>query len=133
MTDIAEGENAQGCFMVQNFENTERWEQGWQHIKVRQWQVGIASILFSRPISLYSPSTNYKVYPLESFTLYPFDKMLVSWYRQFVLIHVVTGIHETINNNHEDLKHYISLKFHPFNYKNIAYKSIQPETCFGNL
>jgi len=42
------------------------------------------------------------------------------------------GIHETINNQ-EDLKHQIWFKFHPFNYKNIAYKSIQPDTCFGKL
>jgi len=42
------------------------------------------------------------------------------------------GIHETINNQ-ENLKHQIWFKFHPFNYKNIAYKCIQPDTCFGKL
>jgi len=40
--------------------------EGWQHIKVRLYQVDIASTsLISLPISLHSPSTNYKVYPLK--------------------------------------------------------------------
>jgi len=59
--------------------------------------------------------------------------MLGSRYPEFVHSHVFIGIHETINNNQEDLKHYICFKFHPFSYKNIAYKSIQPETCSGKL
>jgi len=51
--------------------------QGWQHIKVRQWQVGIVSTLFfSRTISLHSPSVHYNVYTFKSITLSPFDKML---------------------------------------------------------
>jgi len=105
--------------------------QGWQHIKVKQWQVGIVpSSLFSRPISLHSPSVNYKVTSFESFTLFPFDKMLGSWYPEIVHIHVLMGKHETINNNQDDLKHCICVKLHPFNYKNIAYKSIQLDTCF---
>jgi len=58
--------------------------------------------------------------------------MLGSWYPEFVHIHVFMGIHETIDNQ-EDLKHQIWIKFHPFNYKNIAYKSIQTDTCFGKL
>jgi len=71
--------------------------QGWQHIKVRQYQVGIApTSLFSRPISLHSPSINYKVYPFENFTPSPFEKMLDSWYPELVHIHVFVGIHETI-------------------------------------
>jgi len=28
-----------------------------------------------------------------------------AWYPEFVRIHVFMGIHETINNNQEDLKH----------------------------
>ena len=59
--------------------------------------------------------------------------MLGSWYPQFVHIHVFMGIHETINNYQENSKHLICFKFHPFNCTNIAYKSIQPETCFGKL
>jgi len=59
--------------------------------------------------------------------------MLVSWYPEVVHIHVFVGIHETIRNNQEDLKHYICLKFQPFNCKNISCKSIQSETCFGKL
>jgi len=59
--------------------------------------------------------------------------MLGSWYPEFVHIHVFVGIHETIRNNQEDLKHYICYKFHPFNCKNISYKNIQSETCFGKL
>jgi len=31
--------------------------------------------------------------------------MLGSWYPEFVHIHVFMGIHETMNNNLEDLKH----------------------------
>jgi len=31
--------------------------------------------------------------------------MLGSWYPKFVYIHVFVGIHETINNNQEDLKY----------------------------
>jgi len=30
--------------------------------------------------------------------------MLGSWYPEFVHIHAFVGIHETINNNQEDLK-----------------------------
>jgi len=41
----------------------------------------------------------------ESFTLYPSDKMLGSWYPEFVYIHDFMGIHETINNNKEDIKY----------------------------
>jgi len=68
--------------------------------------MGIAlTSLFSRPISLHSPSINYKVYPLESFTPSLFEKMLGSWYPEFFHIHDSVGIHETINNNQEDLKH----------------------------
>jgi len=51
--------------------------------------------------------------------------MFGSWCPEFVYIPVFMGIHETINNNQEYLKHYICFKFHPFNYKNIAHKSIQ--------
>jgi len=58
--------------------------------------------LFSLPISLHSPSINYNVYPFESFTLSPFEKMLGSGYPEFVHIHVFMGIHETVNNNQED-------------------------------
>ena len=35
----------------------------------------------------------------------PFDTMLGSWYPEFVHIHVFMGIHETINDNQQDLKH----------------------------
>jgi len=31
--------------------------------------------------------------------------MFGSWYPEFVHIHVCVGIHETIKNNQEDLKH----------------------------
>jgi len=31
--------------------------------------------------------------------------MLGSWYPEFVHIHVFMGIHETINDNQQDLKH----------------------------
>jgi len=79
MTDIAEGENAKGC----------SWHKTWKTLKVgktrlathksySQWQVGIApTSSFSRPISLHSPSINYKVYSVESFTLSPLKKCLV--------------------------------------------------------
>jgi len=48
---------------------------------------------------------NYKVYPFESFTPSPFEKMLGSWYPEFVHIHVFVETYETIKNNQEDLKH----------------------------
>jgi len=68
--------------------------------------VGIAPItLFPRPISLYSPSANYKVYLFESFTPAPFGKMLGSWYPEFVHVYVFMGIHEILNNNQENLNH----------------------------
>jgi len=51
-----------------------------------------------------------------------------SWYLEFVHIHVFMEIHETINNNPLNC-----FEFHPHNYKNMAFKSIQPETCFGKL
>jgi len=115
--------------MIQKFENTEVWEDKAGNI-LASWHR--PTYLFSPPISLHSPSTNYKVYPFESLTLSPFEKMLRSWYPEFVHIHVFMGIHETINNQ-EDLKHEICFKLHPFNNKNIAYKNIQPEICFGKL
>jgi len=59
--------------------------------------------------------------------------MIGSWYLEFFHIHVFVGIHETIKNNQEDLKHYICFKVHPDNCKSIAYKGIQLETCFGKL
>jgi len=63
--------------------------QGWQHIKV------IANSKLASPhFLIYSPSINYKVYPFESFTLSPFEKMLGSWYPEFVHIHVFIVIHE---------------------------------------
>jgi len=39
-----------------------------------------------------------------------FEKMLGSWYPEFVYIHVFMGIHETINNN-QDLKYKFVLNF----------------------
>jgi len=59
--------------------------------------------------------------------------MLGSWYPKFVHIRVFVGIHETIKNNQEHLKHQICFKFHPFNCKKIAYKSIQSETPFRDF
>jgi len=59
--------------------------------------------------------------------------MLGSWYPEFVHIHVFVRIHETIKNDQEDLEHKICFKFHPFKCKNIAYKTIQLETCLGKL
>jgi len=41
--------------------------------------------------------------PLWKFHTSSFDKMRGSWYPKF--IHVFMGIHQTINNNQEDLKH----------------------------
>jgi len=102
-------------------------------LKVGNSKLASPPTLFSRPFSLHSPSINYTVYPFESFTLSPFEKMLGSWYPEFVHIHVSVGIHKTKNNNQEDPKHQSCFKFHPFNSKNIAYKSIQFETCFGKL
>jgi len=37
--------------------------------------------------------------------------MLGSWYPEFVYIHVFMGIHETINNNQEDLNTKFVLNF----------------------
>jgi len=79
--------------------------------------------LFLRPFSLRSLSINYTVYPFESFTLSPFEKMLGSWYPEFVYIHVFMGIHETKNNNQEDSKHQSCFKFHPFNCKTLHTKA----------
>jgi len=31
--------------------------------------------------------------------------MLGTWYPEFVHIHVFMGVHETMNSNHEGLKH----------------------------
>ena len=99
--------------MIQNFENTERLEDK----AGNTWKLGNPKLaspptsLFSCPISLHSPSINYKLYLFESFTLSHFDKMIGTWHPEFVHIHVFMGIHETINNNQEDLKHLICLNF----------------------
>ena len=93
--------------MIHNFENTESWE----HMATNTLKLGNSKLasppssLASRPISLHLPSINYKVYPFESFTPSPFEKMLCSWYPDFVHIRIFVGIHETIKNNQEDLKH----------------------------
>ena len=74
-------------------------------------------------------ATNYKDSPFDSLHFPPLKKCVVHVVGILNLFsHVFVGIHENINNNQEDLKHKI---FNRFNCKNIAHKSIQPETCFG--
>ena len=121
--------------MIYNFENTEGCEDkglATQKKLGNSKLVGIApTSLFPCPISLYSPSINYNVYPFESFTLPPLRKCLVVVILNLFTFMCFMEIYETINNNQEDSKHYVCFNFHPFNCKDIAYKSIQPETCFG--
>ena len=64
---------------------------GWQHIKVKRQQVGIAATSsFSGPITI----NKLQSYPNESFTLYPIQKMLGIWHPEFVHIHAFMRIHE---------------------------------------
>ena len=77
MTDIA-GENAEGC----SWYTTLKILKGGERSLATHKSWGIASwhrlhFLFPRPISLHSPSINYKIYPVESFTLPPLIKCLV--------------------------------------------------------
>jgi len=83
--------------MIHNFENTESWED----------KAGNTQKLGNSKLGGFdpTPSINYNVYPFESFTLSPFEKMLGSWYPEFVHNHVFMGIHGNINNNHEDSKY----------------------------
>ena len=63
-----------------------------------------SSSLFIFALYFSAFTINELVYLFECFTLSPFEKMLGSWYPEFVHIHVFMRIHETINNNQEDLK-----------------------------
>jgi len=58
--------------------------------------------------------------------------MLGIWYPEFVHLHVFMGINDTINKIKKIQNTTFVLNFTLF-YKNIAYKNIQPETCFGKL
>ena len=132
ITEIAEGENAKGCSWYTTLK-TLKVGKTKQHLKVKpiaSWHRPTS--LFSRPIFLHSPSINCKVCLFESFTPSFFKKMLGSWYPEFVHIHVFVGTNETIKNNQEVWNTKFVLNF-IFNCKDIAYKSIQIETCFGKL
>jgi len=118
--------------VIHNFKNTESWED-----RASNTQKLSNSNLASHPLFIFTPHfsaftiNTLQSLPLWKFHTFPIEKCLevdiLNWFS-----HVLMGIHETINNN-QDLKHKICFKFHPFNYKNIAYKSIQPEICFGKL
>ena len=79
--------------MQKGVHDTQLWNhwnlgrQGWHYVKGKQKYIGIASTLFSRSISLHSPSIHYNVYPFKRFTLSPFDKMLGICYPKFVHVH----------------------------------------------
>jgi len=104
ITNVA-GENAKGCSWYTTL-NTESWVTRLAAQKLGNSKLASSlPTLFSSPISLHSPSINYKIHPFKSFTLSPFEKMLGGWYPEFVHIHVFMRIHETINNSQEDLKH----------------------------
>jgi len=106
MTDIA-GENAKRVFMIHKYENTESWEDKTGNT----WKLGnskLAStplLYFHDPFLCIHHQWTTKFESSESFTPSPFEKMVGSWYPEFVHIHAFMGIHETINNNQEDLKH----------------------------
>jgi len=81
--------------------------QSWQHIKVSQFQVGIAlTSLLLRPIAQHSPSINCKIYPFESFTL-PFLKkyLVVGILNLFTFIALWVSM--KLKNKQEDSKHYL--------------------------
>ena len=93
-------------FLIHNFENTESWEDKAETHK-RQ---AIASwhrphlFIFAPHFSAFTINKLQRL-PLSKFLTLPLREMFASWYYQFVHIHVFMGIHETINNNQEDLKH----------------------------
>jgi len=47
---------------------------------------------------------HFSAFTINKLQLFPFDKVLGSWYPEFVHIHVFMGIHGTINNQ-EESKH----------------------------
>jgi len=95
--------------MIQNLDNTEKWEDKVGHTK----KLGISKLVsphlfISCPISLHSPSIHYNVYPFENFTLPPLIKF---WVFGVLNLFTFMGVNETINNNQEDSKHKICFKY----------------------
>jgi len=81
--------------------------QSWQHIKVSQFQVGIAlTSLLLRPISQHSPSINCKIYPFESFTLHFLKKYLVVGILNLFTF-IALWVSMKLKNKQEDSKHYL--------------------------
>ena len=76
-------------------------------------------MLASPPLLYFhTPFSAFTIYKLQNLPLWkfhtsPFEKIFVRWYREFVHIYAFMGIHETINNNQEDLKKYVCVKFYP--------------------
>jgi len=106
MTDIAKGENAIRVFMMHNVENTASWEDKAGNTQnLDNSKLASPNFLILAPHFSAFTINKLQIHPFESFTLVPFEKMLGSRYPEFVHIHVFMGVHETINNNHEDFTH----------------------------
>ena len=98
------------CKSVHDTQLWKHWKlgrQGWQHIKVSQFQVGIApTSLLLRPITQHSPSINFQIYPFESFTLPFLKKYLVVGILNLFKF-VALWVSMKLNNKQEDSKHYL--------------------------
>ena len=70
--------------------------------------------------------------PIWKFYTSPFDKILGIWCPEFVHVHGSKWNHKQQPRRFKTQNLFQILNY-PFNYKNIAYKNIQPETCFGKL
>jgi len=86
--------------MIHNFENTESWEdKAGNTSKLGNSKLASPHFIFAPHFSVFT------IHKLQSLPLWKFHlwKMLGSWYPEFVHIHVFMGVHESINNNQEDL------------------------------
>jgi len=103
ITDIAEGENVKGCSWYTTLKTLKVGKTRLATHKsqaIASWHCPHFSI-FASHFSAFTINKPQNL-PLWKFPTSPFEKMLGSWYPEFVHIHVFMGIHETINNNQED-------------------------------
>ena len=130
MTDIA-GENAKGCSwskILITLKNGKTRLATHKSEAIASWHRS-QFFIFTPHFPAFTINTLQPL-PFWKFHTFPLIKCLV-----FGILNLFTlmRINETINNNQEDSKQQICFKYYPFNYKNIAYKIFQPETCFGSF
>ena len=130
MTDITEGGTAKGCSWYTTLKSLKAGKTRLATQKLSNSILASPSLYFHAPFPCIHHQYTTTFTPLKVSYFPPLIKCLV-----FGILNLFTfmGINETINNNEEDSKQKICFKYYPIDYKNIAYRNIQPEACFGKL